>query len=163
DLTTFDWVVLNSSAGKDSEVMIDVVVGHARAAGVLGRVVVVHADLGRVEWPGTKELAERQAARYGLPFFVVKRPQGDLLDHVRERARQRRETPKAAPPWPSPEARYCTSHMKSDQVSKLIPQLAKAAPPWFSPEARYCTSDHKRGQVTKLITQLAGRARQGRK
>ena len=33
--------------------------------GVEDRLIVVDADLGRMEWPGTKELAARQAAHYG--------------------------------------------------------------------------------------------------
>jgi hypothetical protein len=48
--------------------------------------VVVHCDLGpRVEWDGTRELAEEQARHYGLRFEVVSRPQGDILDEVRQR------------------------------------------------------------------------------
>jgi hypothetical protein len=46
--------------------MLDYVVEQARAQGVpLARLVVVHADLGRVEWQGTAELARRQAEAYG--------------------------------------------------------------------------------------------------
>ncbi len=30
----------------------------------------------------TRELAEEQARHYGLTFFAVRRPQGDLLDHM---------------------------------------------------------------------------------
>ena len=51
----------------------------------LGRLVVAHADLGRVEWPGTRELAEEQARHYGLEFVAVARPQGDLLEHIAHR------------------------------------------------------------------------------
>ena len=32
------------------------------------RLLVVHADLCRVEWPGTRELAQTEAAAYGLRF-----------------------------------------------------------------------------------------------
>lgn len=44
-LTDYDVILVNSSAGKDSQASLDVVVEQARAAGVLDRVVVVHADL----------------------------------------------------------------------------------------------------------------------
>src|SRR6516225_9223288 len=86
DLASYHWIVLNSSAGKDSQVMLDVVVERCDQAGVpRDRLVVAHADLGRVEWPGTRALAEEQARHYGLAFVAVSRPQGDLLDHIANR------------------------------------------------------------------------------
>lgn len=112
DLRKFDVILVNSSAGKDSQVMLDVVVEQAKALGVLGRVQVVHCDLGRVEWSGTRDLAERQTAHYGIPFHVVRRPQGDLLTQIEERGM-----------WPSSTARYCTSDHKRGQVLRLMTAL----------------------------------------
>lgn len=112
DLASFDWIVINTSAGKDSEVMLDEVVRLATEAGVLDRVVAVHADLGRVEWKGTRALAERQVARYGIRMEVVSRPQGDLLDQIEKRGM-----------FPSSSARYCTSDHKRGQVRKLFTKL----------------------------------------
>jgi 3'-phosphoadenosine 5'-phosphosulfate sulfotransferase (PAPS reductase)/FAD synthetase len=113
-LADFDFILINTSAGKDSQAMMDVVVGAARAAGVESRLVAVHADLGRVEWAGTKELAAEHAAHYGLRFEVVSRKQGDLLDHISERGM-----------FPSSTTRFCTSDHKRDQVARLYTQLAK--------------------------------------
>lgn len=112
DLTHYDWILINSSAGKDSQVMLDLVVGLAREAGVADRIVVVHCDLGRVEWEGTRELAARQAAHYGCRFEIVSRPQGDLLTHIEQRGM-----------WPSSTARYCTSDHKRGQVRTLMTRL----------------------------------------
>jgi 3'-phosphoadenosine 5'-phosphosulfate sulfotransferase (PAPS reductase)/FAD synthetase len=106
DLARYHWIVLNSSAGKDSQAMLDFVVEQCdRAKFPRDRVVVVHADLGRVEWPGTRALAEEQARHYGLAFHVVRRRQGDLLDHIAQRGM-----------FPSPQARYCTSDHKRGPV-----------------------------------------------
>jgi 3'-phosphoadenosine 5'-phosphosulfate sulfotransferase (PAPS reductase)/FAD synthetase len=114
DLTRFDWIVLNSSGGKDSQAMLDVVVEQAdRALVPRSRLLVAHADLGRVEWPGTRQLAEEQARHYGLAFVAVARPQGDLLDHIARRGM-----------FPSPTARYCTSNHKRAQVLKVLTRLA---------------------------------------
>ncbi len=114
DLTSYHWIVVNSSAGKDSQAMLGAVVREARSQGVdLGRVVVVHADLGRVEWEGTKELARAQAQRYGLRFEVVHRDQ-DLLDQIVERGM-----------FPDSQNRYCTSDQKTAQVHKLFTRLAR--------------------------------------
>ena len=112
DLTLYDVILVNSSAGKDSQAMLDYVAELATSAGVLERVVVVHADLGRVEWKGTRELAERQAAHYGFRFEVVTRHQGDLLNHVEDRGM-----------WPSNKQRFCTSDHKRGQVARVMTRL----------------------------------------
>lgn len=114
DLASYDVILVNSSAGKDSQAMLIHVVELADAAGVeRARIVVVHADLGRVEWQGTRDLAEQQAAAYGLRFEVVRRERGDLLDQIEARGM-----------FPSSTARYCTSDQKTSQVAKLMTRLA---------------------------------------
>lgn len=113
DLTAYDQIVVNSSAGKDSQAMTDYVCRLAKEAGVLDRVLMVHADLGRVEWSGTRELAEEHARHYGIPIEVVRRESGDLLKQVQERRM-----------WPSNKTRYCTSDQKRDQVAKLHTRIA---------------------------------------
>lgn len=112
NLADFDWIVISSSGGKDSQAMLDVLSAAAVDAGVSDRVVVVHCDLGRVEWNGTLKLAREQAAHYGHRFEVVSRDE-DLLDQVRGRGM-----------WPSSEQRYCTSDHKRGQVWKLFTRLA---------------------------------------
>ncbi len=46
-LLDYDWLVVNSSAGKDSQAMLGVVAQQAKDDCVLDRLVVVHADLAR--------------------------------------------------------------------------------------------------------------------
>lgn len=115
DLREWDTIIVNTSAGKDSQVMLKLITDEAKRLGVLDRVVAVHCDLGRIEWQGVRELAELQAIRCGVKRFeVVSRPQGDLLEHVRDRSR-----------WPGPHARYCTSDHKRAQVRKLMTGLVR--------------------------------------
>ncbi len=131
DITKFDWVLVSISGGKDSQVQLDVMAEWARAAGVIDRVVVVHSDLGRVEWAGTRELAAEHAAHYGLRFEVVSRSQGDILEHVRSKhaaniAKVAAGTkPKMHAPWPSHATRDCTRQHKVDQIKRLFTQLTK--------------------------------------
>jgi 3'-phosphoadenosine 5'-phosphosulfate sulfotransferase (PAPS reductase)/FAD synthetase len=113
-LADYDIILINTSAGKDSQAMMDVVVKMARAAGVADRVVAVHCDLKRAEWAGTRELAETQAARYNVPLHIVTRPQGDLLDQIEQRKM-----------FPSSTARYCTSDQKRGQVYSLLTKLVR--------------------------------------
>lgn len=114
DLASYDIILVNTSAGKDSQAMLDLVTHAADAAGVLDRVVCFHADLGRVEWDGTAELAEEHAAHYGLRLVRIARPQGDLLDHIEKRGM-----------FPSSTTRYCTSDHKRGQGRKAMTMLVR--------------------------------------
>src|SRR5437763_14211981 len=119
DLRVYDWVVVNSSAGKDSQAMLDVVVGQAREQGVLDRVVVLHCDLGSspggepIEWPGTLELAREHATHYGLRFLVCKRQVRGFLEEIEDRGF-----------FMSQGQRYCTAYFNHDQGLKLPTTLA---------------------------------------
>lgn len=136
DLRWFDWIVIESSGGKDSQAMLDYVYRLAAAQGVLDRVVVVHADLGEVEWNesvdlgpdwhGTMDLARQQAAAYGLRFIAVQRTVEELVDGEVLR--------------------------RPDTLLDQIERRGKF------PDARnrYCTSDQKRGPARALMTKLAG-------
>ncbi|MFG2408705.1 phosphoadenosine phosphosulfate reductase family protein [Streptomyces brevispora] len=133
-----DWIVVNSSGGKDSQAMLTHVVRRAKALGMLDKVVVVHADLGDIEWGGTKTLAEEQAHLAGVRRIeVVKAKGADLLGRVLVRfgklkAKAEREAIDAG----------------------LDPAAVKVAPAWPSSSARWCTSDVKRGPVWTLFTRL---------
>jgi len=115
-LRSHDWWFVASSAGKDSQAMLDYLVELADAAGVpRARLVVVHADLGEdVEWPGTLELAREQAEHYGLRFESVRRKQGGLLSLVLRFGH-----------WPRPANRWCTSYLKRDQQGRMITLLSE--------------------------------------
>jgi len=113
NLHDYDRLVVNTSSGKDSQTILRLVVNLAIAQEyALDRIVCAHADLGEMEWPGTVELAERQATAYGLRFWKMARPQGDLLSHIEQRGM-----------WPSSTARYCTSDHKRGQIRKLFTEL----------------------------------------
>lgn len=135
-----DWVVVSSSGGKDSQAMLSYVVRRARALGMLDKVVVVHADLGAVEWRGTRELAAEQARLAGVRRFeVVKAKGGDLLERVVLRYRKlKAKTEKEA------------------REKGLDPAAVKVPPAWPSSSARWCTSDVKRGPIWTLFTKLTG-------
>jgi 3'-phosphoadenosine 5'-phosphosulfate sulfotransferase (PAPS reductase)/FAD synthetase len=124
DLNAYDVVLVNSSAGKDSQAMLDYLVELADSQSVSReRLVVVHCDLGRVEWQGTAELAQEQAEHYGLRFEIVRREIGDLLDQVEQRHAANVAKGRDIAPWPSSTTRWCTSDQKTAQVLKLITKL----------------------------------------
>lgn len=116
ELCCYDLILVNSSAGKDSQASLDVVAEAARDADVLDRVVVVHADLGEAEWEGVPELAAEHAAHYGLRFELARREVDGrpytILDHVQRRGM-----------WPSAGQRWCTSDFKRGPIRKVMTKL----------------------------------------
>src|SRR5215510_9327483 len=58
---------VSHSGGKDSQAQLIEVLKHVPAA----QVAVFHADLGDIEWPGAKDLAQAQAEAAGVPFIVA--------------------------------------------------------------------------------------------
>ena len=116
DLKSYDWLVFNTSAGKDSQCMMDFMAPYIAKAGKTSRTIAVHADMGRCEWPGTLELAKEQAEHYGFYFRVAKRRSGDLLQQVEERGM-----------WPDRARRYCTSDHKTNQCHQMLTTLSRQA------------------------------------
>jgi 3'-phosphoadenosine 5'-phosphosulfate sulfotransferase (PAPS reductase)/FAD synthetase len=164
ELATYQAIVVNSSAGKDSQAMLDYVVEQATAAHVRDRLVVLHCDLGLspggepIEWPGTKELAEEHAKHYGLRFIIAKRGIRGFLEEVADRGA-----------WPSNSERYCTSYFKRDQGQKVLTALAQEARgfleqieyrgKWPANAQRYCTSKFKQQPGATALVHLANEAR----
>lgn len=109
--------VVNHSGGKDSQAML------IRLAALVParQMVVVHACLGDVEWPGARELAEKQAADLGVPFVVAKATK-TLLGMVE----QRYVTRPGVPSWPSAKHRQCTSDLKRGPIEREVRKYAKA-------------------------------------
>jgi hypothetical protein len=70
-LADFDVIVVFTSAGKDSAAMAAEVIRRAPKACSTGW--SPYADLGVMQWPGTRELAEQQARRLGIGRFEVVR------------------------------------------------------------------------------------------
>jgi 3'-phosphoadenosine 5'-phosphosulfate sulfotransferase (PAPS reductase)/FAD synthetase len=111
--------VVNHSGGKDSQAMMIRLLGVVPPAQML----VVHAALGDVEWPGAMELAEQQAAMAGVPF-VVARAVKSFFDMVERRFRVRPGP--NSPCWPSASNRQCTSDLKRGPIEREVRHYAKA-------------------------------------
>ncbi|MFB8087303.1 phosphoadenosine phosphosulfate reductase family protein [Streptomyces sp. NPDC055992] len=110
-----DVLLVQSSGGKDSVVMLHRIALWAAQAGCTDKVVVVHCDLGdKSEWPGVRELAERQAERYGLRFVAVDST-GGLFGLVAKRGM-----------FPDAARRLCTSSLKRDRANVLLTEIVAA-------------------------------------
>ena len=69
ELGHYNYIVISSSGGKDSQAIF----AQVALQGVEGRLIVMHTDLGDMEWPTTKEVAQAQADVFGVSFEVVSR------------------------------------------------------------------------------------------
>jgi len=120
DLTQYDLIIINSSAGKDSLCAIYEICRMAKAQGFANdKIVVSHQDLGESEWKGTKELAQTQAELFDLPIYYAKRRNKagfneTLLEYVERRGK-----------WPSQKQRYCTSDFKRGPGNRVVTKLTK--------------------------------------
>ena len=106
-------VVLNHSGGKDSQCMTI----------LLSRIVpreqllVVHAPLGEVEWPGTIEHVENTIPPR-VPLVLARTASGkSLLERIEERGR-----------FPDSGRRYCTSDTKRTPIERELRRFLKAHP-----------------------------------
>jgi 3'-phosphoadenosine 5'-phosphosulfate sulfotransferase (PAPS reductase)/FAD synthetase len=109
--------VANHSGGKDSQAQLIRLLERVPAS----QMVVVHASLGAMEWPGAMELARDQAEAAGLPFIVATATK-TLLEMVERRFEGRPEVPS----WPSASTRQCTSDLKRGPIQREVRRFAKA-------------------------------------
>jgi len=119
-------VAIGVSGGKDSCALALATVAYLDAIGHKGPRVLIHSDLGRVEWADSLPTCERLAAATGLELITVKRAAGDMMDRwlVRWRNNIRRyqtlQCVKVILPWSTPSMRFCTSELKTDVICRAL-------------------------------------------
>lgn len=109
--------VSNHSGGKDSQVMLIKLLEIVPS----DQLIVVHASLGVIEWPGALDLAETHPGDAGLPFIVA-RASKTFFEMVERRFENRPEVPS----WPSSSTRQCTSDLKRGPIQREVRRYAKA-------------------------------------
>jgi len=114
------------SGGRDSQACALATHDYLNAIGHTGPRVLVHADLGRVEWRDSLPVCERLAAYLGYELLIARRAAGDMLARWQGRWRanlgryQRLESIKLVLPWSTPALRYCTSELKAGPISSVL-------------------------------------------
>jgi 3'-phosphoadenosine 5'-phosphosulfate sulfotransferase (PAPS reductase)/FAD synthetase len=99
--------VVNHSGGKDSQAMYLTLRQHVPAA----QLVIVHADLGAVEWAGA--IDHIKATTAGEPVHVC-RSRRNLLQMIEERGM-----------FPSPAMRQCTSDLKRGPIERTVRAITR--------------------------------------
>jgi len=103
-------IFVNHSGGKDSQAML-AYLQNLQTIGFMGKMVVLHADLGEMEWEPMHDFIVKNS--FGLEVNVV-RSELDFFDICRKYKR-----------LPSGLARFCTSMLKTAPCSKFIKEYCE--------------------------------------
>lgn len=119
NLHDFSAISISISGGKDSQTILGVVMGEVLRQQYTGKVIAIHADTG-AEWPESLPHCRMLCQHYRINLHVAV-PHRALPDHIERRCRMMAvQEPRGKPGWPSPAQRYCTSHCKTDPISKVV-------------------------------------------
>jgi 3'-phosphoadenosine 5'-phosphosulfate sulfotransferase (PAPS reductase)/FAD synthetase len=119
-------VAIGVSGGKDSQACALAVNEHLNSIGHTGVRVLVHSDLGRVEWKDSINICEELASHLGLELLVVRRQAGDMMDRWLGRWKNNLaryadlSCVKLILPWSTPSMRFCTSELKVDVITAAL-------------------------------------------
>lgn len=119
-------VAMGVSGGKDSCVLALATCAHLDAIGHGGPRVLIHSDLGRVEWRQSSEICTRLAERTGLELVTVRRGAGDMMDRWLTRWSNNvdryvnLECVKLILPWSTAKMRFCTSELKTAIICRAL-------------------------------------------
>lgn len=115
-------VAIGVSGGKDSQAAALGTFAHLDSVGHNGPRILVHADLGSVEWDDSLRICKELAHYLGCDLIVVRRKGGGLMER-----------------W---ESRWVSSQTRYEMLSTVT-----LVPCWSTPGMRFCTSEQK----TKVI------------
>jgi 3'-phosphoadenosine 5'-phosphosulfate sulfotransferase (PAPS reductase)/FAD synthetase len=112
--------VINDSGGKDSQAMRIALMQALPPWIRRESLVVIHASLGEVEWPGALEHAKAGAERSELPF-VVAEARKTFFEMVEHRFKVRPGPNSSC--WPSAANRQCTSDLKRGPIERELRRM----------------------------------------
>lgn len=114
------------SGGKDSQACALAVQEHLDAIGHTGPRILIHSDLGRVEWKQSLPKCHEIADALGWKLHVVERQAGDMMDRWLVRWKNnvaryaKMETVKLILPWSTPQMRFCSSELKISLINSYL-------------------------------------------
>lgn len=119
-------VAIGISGGKDSQACALAVIAYLDKIGHKGKRILVHADLGRVEWKDSLPVCQELAQHLGMELMIVRRNAGDMMDRWLGRWRNNLvryidlSCVKVILPWSTPSMRFCTSELKVQVITSNL-------------------------------------------
>lgn len=124
-------VAIGVSGGKDSDACAIATTEYLDRIGHTGPRLLVHADLGSVEWRQSQSKCDGLAATLGLELVTVRRKAGGMMERWQTRWENnvsRYESlscVKLILPWSTPSMRFCTSELKSAVIASELKKRFK--------------------------------------
>lgn len=125
-------VYLSVSGGKDSTAVALAVYRFLKANSYRNEVILIHADLGMIEWKDSMVQCEKLADYLQCELVIVKREKGDMIDRWEQRwaDNMRRYIDlfltTTLLPWSTPSMRICTSELKTSIIARYMRQHSAA-------------------------------------
>ncbi|ANM12073.1 phosphoadenosine phosphosulfate reductase domain-containing protein [Rhizobium sp. N324] len=122
-------VAIGVSGGKDSQAAALATFRYLDTIRHSGTRILVHSDLGVVEWDDSLRTCEALATYLGVELLVVRRNAGDLMERWQARWRssveryERLSTVTLVPCWSTPSMRFCTSELKTHVIRAALKKL----------------------------------------
>lgn len=119
-------VAIGVSGGKDSQAAAIATFEYLDRIGHTGPRLLIHADLGIVEWADSLPVCEHLASLLGVELVIVRRKQGGLMQRWESRWRSNvaryedLSTVSLVPCWSTPALRFCTSELKTSQIHAAL-------------------------------------------
>jgi len=116
-------VAIGVSGGKDSQAAAIATIAYLDTIGHSGPRILIHSDLGSVEWNASLDVCEEMSKHFGLELVVVARKAGGLMERWESRwassvsRYEALETVTLVPCWSTPSMRFCTSEMKTHIIT----------------------------------------------
>lgn len=159
-------VAIGVSGGKDSCAAALATVEHLNAIGHTGPRILIHSDLGRVEWKDSLPTCERLAKATGLELIVVRREAGDMMDRWLTRWANNveryvnLECVKLILPWSTPSMRFCTSELKTAIICReLVRRFPGQTIVSVSGIRREESANRAKAPITKAQAKLSSKTR----
>lgn len=127
-------VAVGVSGGKDSDACAIATDEYLTQIGHTGPRLLIHADLGSVEWRQSLPKCEELASRLGWELVVVKREAGGMMQRWQTRWKNNVERynnlscAKLILPWSTPGMRFCTSELKAAVITGYLKKRFKGQP-----------------------------------
>ena len=122
-------VAIGISGGKDSSACAWAVMAYLNRIGHGGPRVLIHADLGQIEWEDSARICQQVAEQLGIPLLTVQRRQGGMIERWHQRWQANVERYKNLScvslilPWSTPSMRFCTSELKTAIICQRLTEL----------------------------------------
>lgn len=127
-------VAIGVSGGKDSQAAALATVAYLDSVGHTGPRLLIHADLGAVEWNESFPVCERLAGHLGIELATIRRKAGGLMERWESRWQSSRDRYEAlstvtlVPCWSTPSMRFCTSELKTHPITAELKRRFKGVP-----------------------------------